>query len=206
MKMTIHRALKELKLLNDRITKEISTAGFVLANKRSNTNVSGRSVEDVSKNIVSSYNSVKDLIKRRNNIKQAIVLSNASTLVTVNSVSMTVAEAIERKQSIEFDRHFLKTLYSQWSTQAGKMNKENEQLQGAFEKFLMSFAGNKDNLKPEAIKQMQETFNAQNEYVLIDPINVFEKYRQLEKEVNGFEAEVDAVLSESNAVTFIEVE
>jgi len=40
---------------------------------------------------------------------------------------------------------------------------------------------------------------------LFDPLKVAEKVEAMEKEVGDFEMEVDAVLSEINAVTFIEV-
>ena len=44
-----------------------------------------------------------------------------------------------------------------------------------------------------------------NEFHLFDPLKVAEKVESMEKEVADFEMEVDAVLSEINAVTFIEV-
>jgi hypothetical protein len=43
-----------------------------------------------------------------------------------------------------------------------------------------------------------------NRFSLIDPIKVESEIAKLEKEVGDFEAELDAVLSEVNAITQIE--
>jgi hypothetical protein len=44
-----------------------------------------------------------------------------------------------------------------------------------------------------------------NEWHLSDPLNIVDKIDALEKEVSEFETEVDATLSEINAITFIEI-
>lgn len=45
-KMTIHKALCELKILDSRINNAISSARFCLANKHSNEKVNGVTVEE----------------------------------------------------------------------------------------------------------------------------------------------------------------
>lgn len=44
-----------------------------------------------------------------------------------------------------------------------------------------------------------------NEYELLDPLNVKNVIETMEDCINEFESEVDAVLSESNATTIIEI-
>ena len=48
-----------------------------------------------------------DLISRRNKIKSAIIMSNAKTVVEVAGKQMTVAEAIDKKSSIEYEKELL---------------------------------------------------------------------------------------------------
>ena len=96
-KMTIHKALCELKTLDARITKCIGETEYVFANKHSNDKVNGMTVAAYCDEIKSGYQRVTDLIKRRDAIKRAVVLSNAVTKVTVGGKEYTVAEAIEMK-------------------------------------------------------------------------------------------------------------
>lgn len=96
-KMTIHKALCELKTLDARITKSIGETEYVFANKHSNDKVNGMTVAAYCDEIKSGYQRVTDLIKRRDAIKRAVVLSNAVTKVTVGGKEYTVAEAIEMK-------------------------------------------------------------------------------------------------------------
>ena len=56
--------------------------------------------EEFKKRTTSDFQSLNDLIKRRNQVKNAIVSSNAVTKVTVGGQTMTVAEAIEYKTII----------------------------------------------------------------------------------------------------------
>ena len=97
-RMSIHRALAELKTLDARINSACSGT-FVYANKKSNAKISGMSIEDAKKFLVGNYDRAKDLIERRKKIKSAIVESNAKTEVEVAGIKMTVADAIERKSS-----------------------------------------------------------------------------------------------------------
>ena len=55
------------------------------------------------------------------------------------------------------------------------------------------------------MKAIVEPFVKRNEFHLVDPLNIENKIRELEKEVDDFELEVDAALSEINAITTIEI-
>ena len=96
-KMTVHKALCELKTLDARIQKSIQQGTFVFANKHSNNKVAGVSINTYSEEIRAAYQSAKDLIARRDAIKRAVTLSNATVKVTIGGKEYTVAEAIEMK-------------------------------------------------------------------------------------------------------------
>lgn len=110
-KMSVHKALCELKTIDSRIQKEIQQGVFVFANKHSSNKVSGVDIGEYSAEIKSVYQSVSDLIARRDAIKRAVVLSNATVKVTIGGKEYTVAEAIEMKNhSIPVKQTLLKKL------------------------------------------------------------------------------------------------
>lgn len=90
-KMTVHKALAELKLLDERIRKAISEGIYCIANKHSNDKIGGVLLDDYIKIMQGGYDKATDLISRRKAIKRAVVLSNAVTKVTVAGVEYTVA-------------------------------------------------------------------------------------------------------------------
>lgn len=57
-----------------------------------------------------SYDKVMGLISYRHKIKALVVQSNACTKVIVGKEEMTVAEAIERKQSIQYEKDLLEVM------------------------------------------------------------------------------------------------
>lgn len=204
-KMSIHRALAELKTLDSRINGAISEAVFVTPNKASNKKIGGVDIEQHRRNIVGSYDKVVALVNRRNAIKTAIVMSNASTVVNVAGKAYTVAEAIERKNSIGYDQNLLQKMRIAYTQCVAKITQENELLDKKFEVFLSSLGG-KDQMKSEEVEAQRKLYYANNEWNLIDPLTLKEKIDKLSADVDDFYIEVDSVLSESNAVTFIEVE
>ena len=114
-KMSIHKALAELKLLDNRIMSAIKNGTYCVANKHSNDKIKGVSIEEYKKIMQGDYDKATDLIKRRNAIKRAIVLSNAVTKVKINDIEYTVAEAIEMKNhGVEFDVMMYDALQKQY--------------------------------------------------------------------------------------------
>lgn len=205
-KLSIHRALTELKMLNHRIEAATNEVSTVLANRKSNSKINGVEIQEYEKQMQSSYDKVVGLIGYRNLIKSLVVESNARTNVTVGKEEMTVAEAIERKQSIQFEKKLLDVMQQQYRSAINTVAKENDALPAKLETYLINILGNKDKQSPEEVKLHTETFMKRNEYELIDPMNVKNKIEALNSRIEEFESEVDAVLSESNATTFIEVQ
>jgi len=205
-KLSIHRALTELKMLNHRIEAATNEVSAVLANRKSNSKINGVEIQEYEKQMQSSYDKVVSLIDYRNRIKSLVVESNAKTKVTVGKEEMTVAEAIERKQSIQFEKKLLEVMQQQYRSAINMVAKENDALHAKLETYLINILGNKVKQSPEEVKLHTETFMKRNEYELIDPMNVKKKIEALNSRIEEFESEVDAVLSESNATTFIEVQ
>lgn len=96
-KMTIHKALSELKVIGERITKGMNKMPFVVTNEHVNAKIQGVSISEYTEQMKSAHQAVEDLINRRNAIKRAVVKSNATTTVVIAGKEYTVAEAIEMK-------------------------------------------------------------------------------------------------------------
>jgi len=208
-KMTIHKALAELKIIGDRINNSISTATFIKANKHSNEKINGVPINEFKSQIQGSWDKSNDLIKRRNAIKRAVVLSNAKTVVKVGNDEFTVAEAIEMKNTgMQFKKELLSMLNRQYVDAIRITEKENgETLQSKAENYVIGLYGSKDG--KTSMNEAEETkkqFIVNNTFEFIDPIKVRDNIDALEKEISEFETEIDSSLSVSNSLTEIEIE
>ena len=208
-KMTIHKALSELKVLDSRICSAISEGKFCEVNKHSNQKISGKTIEEINQMIQGQFDKASDLIKRRNAIKRAVVLSNAGAQVEINGITYTVAEAIEMKNhGMEFKEELRDELKTQYNKAQAKLFKENgDDLSKRAEQFVIDMYGQKESkTNSDEFIKAKESFIKSNSYDMLDPIDIYTKINALDDEINAFQSEVDAVLSTSNALTVIEVE
>ncbi len=207
--MTIHKALSELKILDDRIISAIANSTFCLANKHSNEKLNGIPVDEYKKIMIGGYDKSTDLIKRREAIKRAVVLSNASTKVTIGEIEYTVAEAIEMKNhGVEFKKQLLAEMRRQYSSAQAKILAQNgKDLEDRAEKYVVGiFGSGEKKVVVDEIEKAKKAFITANEYELVDPIGILKKIETLEEEIAAFTADVDGALSTSNAITTITIE
>jgi hypothetical protein len=200
-KMSIHRALAELKLLGKKImslTQEISLVEKIKEGSKINGHLT---VEEFQKKAQSNWDSVSSLIKNKRAIKCAIVASNAITEVTIGGKTMTVADAITEKDNIEFKKMLLSRLIAQERLILSQIEQENAKVDAKIHDLLKS-EGQKNK---EEIEAVQLAFKKINNFSYVDPLKIADKIENLNKEILDFESEVDSVLSEINATTFIEV-
>ena len=196
-KMTVHKALAEIKVMDDRIHTAIYAGVYCLANKHSNEKV-----------MQGCYDKVNDLIKRNEAIKKSVVLSNAVTKVKIGDNEYTVAEAIWMKNhGIDNKVGLLVKLQQQYNKAQAEILKNNgEELDKRAEQYVIGIYGSKEGkTDTEAFEKTKKEFIKANQYELLDPIGVLKVIEDLEKEIDTFKAEVDAALSTSNAITEIEV-
>lgn len=207
-KITITEALNELKLYDAKIYKAINSASFVDAAKKSADKVGNIKKETFNERAKASYQSVTDLIKNRMAMKSAIVKSNATTTLEVAGRTMTVAEAIEYKSSIEYEQALLNTMTSQYNKASAKNDKENKRVDDKVDELLATLIGKDSDKKIDEASQkaVEEPYRKNNEFELVDPLSVFDKISALDEKVSSFLSEVDSKLSISNSTTFIEVE
>lgn len=207
--MSVHKALSELKILNERIDKEINQIQFAYINKHSNTKVNGVPVAELMNQVKDKYKSILTLINRRNAIKRAVTKSNAVTTVKIGDEEYTVAEAIDMKSvGMNFQRAILSRLSSQWhSTQAMAERENGDKLDRRADEYVKSLYENADmkNMSEE-IRKVREAFVESQTMDILDPIGAQKTMDQLQDKIDSFMSEVDSALSVSNALTNIEVE
>lgn len=199
--MSITQALAELKLLDKRISKHID-------------NITWAEVSTVSKPVdaeklktkaQAEFQSYMDLVKRRDSIKRAIVLSNASTRVKIATWEGTVAEAIEHKKSIQYKQNLLEVMKAQLLKAKNDFESQKNAVDMRLERLLQSELGKDVKTNPETITALSTSFRGNNKVELIDPLDLGAKISALESEVDSFETNVDWVLSEANGRTMISV-
>ena len=212
-KMTVHKALAELKNYDDRISKAISSTTFVLAAKHSAEKINGVKVNDFKDKMRSGYQKVTDLIKRRDAMKRAVVLSNAVTKVQIGDKNLTVAEAIEAKNhGMEFKSELLNAMSRAYTQAQSELTRNGgEALEKKAEQYVLAVIAaqpkdSKMSVDSDAMKALRQTYIENNTYDLIDPLDIAKVMEALDAEINEFNAEVDAALSCSNALTVIEFE
>ena len=203
--ITITRALAELKLLDSRIQKKTQESDFVfLLSKRNKSNVN---VETLTNNAKGSFQSVVDLIKRRQSLKSAIILSNASTKVKLNGQDMTVAEVIECKQLVELYKSLLSKLQQNRTNVISQVERNNQQMETDLQKLLEINFGKSSNAKTNTddIENISKTYREQNKTEMLDCINIDSKIKEVSELIEQYEKEANFVLAESNATTKIKV-
>lgn len=207
-KMTIHKALCELKILDSRINNAISSARFCLANKHSNEKVNGVTVEEYQETMKASYNKASDLIRRREAIKRAVVLSNAKTIVKIGGKEYTVAEAIEmNNHGIDLKLQLKNAMKKQYDSAMAAIISKNSVVDDKATEYVVGLFEQKESKTAnEEYEKARKSYIEANTMELIDPVNILEKIEALEVEIADFTTEVDSALSVSNALTEITVE
>lgn len=196
---TITQALRELKTLDSRIQRITNETVFVSSGTKNN-----QKKDDKVHQVVSKYQQVRDLKKRRDAVKSAIVQSNATTQVRVGAQTFTVAEAIERKTSINLDKYLLQQMKTQRTSVKNTIDQQNASASQRLQRLLEQNFG-KDGTKtdPASLQQTEDAFWVNNRWSIIDPLSIDSQIEQLENEIEEFEKNVDFSLSESNSLNHI---
>lgn len=214
MEMNIHQGLSELKLLRSRIEKATgcgfsSNPEFIGCSKMSSQNMVspvGMTIKNYADLAQGNLDSALSLIKRYNAIKSAIVLSNATTKVVIGGNEMTVAEAIERKSTINFKKDLLKTLTQQRRTIHDKVMRHNDKVDADIDAEIDRMNQSQDKRDNIFLTDYRSSQERLRKLEVIDPIKIDAQIEALENEIDSFESEVDHVLSTSNAMTKIYVD
>ena len=202
MEISIARALIELKLTNKKIEQKTAqlTAGYA---------VQPRGISDAEKAIAeqsSKLQSVRDLIKRRNDLKLGIVKSNAEASVTIGDKVMTVAAAIERKTSIALDISLARQIRETYFQAKSQYEAHNTKIEAQADKQAeTALQSDSEADKGEAYEAIRKVFIKNNQAKLIAIDEIEKLIEKMQDDIDTFEADVDIVLTESNTKTMITI-
>lgn len=202
-KMSIHRALGEIKLYDKKIV-DLLEKDFVLASKKRVTKIRGVDIEKYKEEMKANLQSLRALMRNRQILKSAIAKSNETTMVTIGGETMTVLDAIERKNFMNMRMSVVNTLKAQFNRADREVRAYEDNLQANLENYIKNTTKELNN--KDLIDSLTESYKNLNEVVMIDPNNLRAVIEEMTKENDQFNAEVDYVLSESNSNTFIEVD
>ena len=206
--MTVHKALAELKVLDDRILAAISACNLVTTKKNNQDKVRGKTVAEFTTDAKAAYDKATDLIKRRNAIKDAVNVSNANTIVKISDQEYTVVQAIDKKNhGMDFFKCLRDTMVQQLTKAKTDLERNNDSLQQKAEQFVTGLMGGKE-VKTDSTEftTAVDTYIKSNTMTLLDPLGIEKKIEELDDMINSFLPEVDAALSVSNAITTITIE
>lgn len=134
-----------------------------------------------------------------------MVRSNAVTRVTINGVEMSVAEAIERKGSIDKERALLAVLTQQLGQTRATVERQNAQMTQRLDTMIQAAVGKDRKATTEEIEAISVPYTTSNVTALLDPSGLEAVIEKMTKDIDGFVFEVDFALSEVNASTKIDV-
>ena len=177
---------------------------YVRAEKVRYTKIDGVNREEFEQNMKSNFQKLMALMANRQKLKCAIAESNQKTKVTIAGREMTVADAIEYKNYIDTKEAVVATLRSQFNRASAEVLNYENNFQIGLERYIA--AATKETASADLIENLTKSYKELNEIELINPCEIHNVIKNMTEEIENFENEVDFVLSESNAVTLIEVD
>lgn len=205
---TLAQLLSTIKVVESRIEKAtqatyISNGIGLDENRRAD--IGNQAVEIVEGNIQANWSRISTLLHNRNAMKMALIATNNSTEVEIGKVKMTIAQAVERKQSIKYQVALLNICKNQVSvalrTQEVKAAAMNAKIAEASKDIASSTGAKLTNITSNIA-----LVKSQGEPFLIDPLGMINRVYTINEEIEDFLNNVDYALSAVNALTKVEVD
>lgn len=216
-KLLTNDALDERDFLRKKINRGIEKGRFVGSKRIKDKKVEAVPVADFTKDVVSDYQSVTDMIRRYQALDVAIIQANAMTKITTRSGrEMTRAEAIALRRSLnsgimgrpgelDFMGQLIGKMEQQYAQATTAVQNYNQKADAELENYKTSFAGrdNSKTLNDEEIAAI-EKLTADLYGELVDPIGIKDKLDALREEHDTLAKELDSAIKISNATTYVE--
>lgn len=202
--MSINRALSELKLLKSRIDSVCDSMVVTLIGSTSTEKVGNETVEGFIQTETSKLQQYTDLVAEYRRAKAAIVASNAITDIEISGVTYTVANAIERKKTLDMEKTLAEKLMLKSVQGQRGLTAEMDKLQSRLETYLTTvLGGDKNSRSAEEVKNHTEYFMKRNTPKLIGIEGLDKIIAEKQKSYAEFVSEFDWALTDSNARTEI---
>lgn len=205
--MTVHQALVELKTLEGRFGDLLGAFESCRADRHSNQKVAGVSKEIYKQNNAAAKQRFDDLTRRYMAIKEAVVVSNSVTKITVLGEEMTMAIAIWRKdKGLNIRKQYLRKLASEYDQAQRILDRENgESLQQKATQYAQNMFSGRENIDVDQVERLKKEYLSANTFDLIDNIGTLKQIEETQTYLDKFFAEVDGAISTSNALTTLEI-
>lgn len=169
--------------------------------------VPGQTLEQVKSVLQSNLDGWERRIARYTQLRRALLSANAQAKVEVNGVTMTIIEAIDLRAQLNKKVKFLKQMESSFARNQEYVESTNAKLD-VEQRELMRTQAASDNVSAETVelirKSQEDNINARR-LKLYDPLDVGDKIRSVKDEIESIDSTLDAILSEKNSSTFVEV-
>lgn len=208
-KLTISEAFNELKNIDTEIKKAINCGIYVSTCKiNENDPVQAAKNQQTAKDIEKSFNDVTFLIKKREQLKSAIIKSNGETYVFLDNQKITVATLIDLISNLKYKIQLTKTLSDQFEKAQIQVKRNNEYMENKLDD-LTKTAFSRDNnnkIKADDYSSIADPYRKANEFSLVDPINIEKTITENEEYIDELTAKADTLLQVSNSTTTIEID
>lgn len=201
-KMTMHQLLAEIKLTKAKLDN-MTTKLFVSYKKHGDAAIDNVPVEKAEEIMKGNLDSIRHLISNLTAYETVRYKSNANTSVEIAGKTMTVADAIKRKENIKYEEALLNELERQYKGASRNISTENAKLEANAKSKVEAIKT--DSMSADSLMEIMKADIENNTYEMVDPNNIVELIRAMKEDINGFKTEVDAALSTSNALTVVEV-
>lgn len=216
-KMLVTQALDQRDLLVKKICDKIRKAGFTETKKHNEEKVMERRVtqKEFEKEARSSYQQIIDLIHWYDKVDQAILRSNAETIIETSYGAMSIANALALRSRLNcsnaydsdsnFEGNLMMKLQEELNEKIRVMEQKNKGLQNTAETMRLSILGKDTKTKDETPLKVVDVYVQENTTELIDPLNVRKKINELNERRETILNELDTKIKVSNATTFVEI-
>lgn len=216
-KMLVTQALDQRDLLVKKICDKIRKASFTETKKHNEEKVMERRVtqKEFEKEARSSYQQIIDLIHWYDKVDQAILRSNAETIIETSYGTMSIANALALRSRLNcsnaydsdsnFEGNLMMKLQEELNEKIRVMEQKNKGLQNTAETMRLSILGKDTKTKDETPLKVVDVYVQENTTELIDPLNVRKKINELNERREAILNELDTKIKVSNATTFVEI-
>ena len=216
-KMLVTQALDQRDLLVKKICDKIRKASFTETKKHNEEKVMERRVtqKEFEKEARSSYQQIIDLIHWYDKVDQAILRSNAETIIETSYGTMSIANALALRSRLScsnaydsdsnFEGNLMMKLQEDLNEKIRVMEQKNKGLQNTAETMRLSILGKDTKAKDETPLKVVDVYVQENTTELIDPLNVRKKIDELNERRETILNELDTKIKVSNATTFVEI-
>ena len=211
-KILLQRVLTELKTIDDRIDRKNGRLN-VFIGLRQGENVFSYKKEhkytwqNIKEKLDSENQSRSALMKRATELRVLLAKANCETEVSFLGGKYTIAELIILKNKNQvYEKTLLDSMRSQLHQATETMNNHNLSVEKTAQNSAKDILGSSSIVATDKdFKAITEPYVKRHSLSLEDPLDLHNMIAVAEEKIETFYMQVDAVLSEVNATTFVEI-